>query len=256
MAIAAKQVSCVAMMPDAAKLLDHIAELERRLKAEHAARIASEERAAIAESRASGLEAEVETLKLTIAKLRRDKFGASSERGARLIDQLELQLAELEERIAQDQAAADIAAPPLNEQNAAGGREQSRKPARRPLPEHLPRERIVHPAPSACPCCGGPLRKLGEDITETLEHVPAQWKVIQHVREKFSCRKCEAITQPPAHRTPSPAAAPGRSCWLKFCLASTGRICRSTGRARSTPRRASTSMSRRWPTGSAPARPR
>jgi transposase len=196
------------MTPDAAKLLDHIAELERQLKAEHAARIASEERAAMAESRATGLEAEVETLKLTLAKLRRDKFGASSERGARLIDQLELQLAELEERIAQDQAAAEIASPPPNEQNATGGREKCRKPARRSLPEHLPRERLMHPAPSACPCCGGPLRKLGEDITETLEHVPAQWKVIQHVREKFSCRRCEAITQPPA---PSHPIARGRA---------------------------------------------
>jgi transposase len=194
------------MTRDAAKLLDHIAELERKLKAEHAARIASEQRAAIAESRANGLEAEVETLKLTLAKLRRDKFGASSERGARLIDQLELQLAELEERIAQDDAAAEIAARPPNEQSATS--ETRRKPARRPLPEHLPRERIVHPAPSTCPCCGGPLRKLGEDITETLEHVPAQWKVIQHVREKFSCRKCEAITQPPA---PSHPIARGRA---------------------------------------------
>jgi transposase len=208
MATAAKQVSCAAMTPDAAKLLDHIAELERKLKAEQAARVASEERAAIAESRASGLEAEVETLRLTIAKLRRDKFGASSERGARLIDQLELQLAELEERIAQDQAAAEMAAPPRTEQNATSGRETRRKPARRPLPEHLSRERIVHPAPSACPCCGGPLRRLGEDITETLEHVPAQWKVIQHVREKFSCRRCEAITQPPA---PSHPIARGRA---------------------------------------------
>jgi transposase len=256
MATAAKQVSCAAMTPDATKLLDHIAELERRLKVEHAARIASEQRAAIAESRASGLEAEVETLKLTIAKLRRDKFGASSERGARLIDQLELQLAELEERIAQDQAAAEIAASPPNEQSATSSREKQRKPARRPLPEHLPRERVVHPAPSACPCCGGPLRKLGEDITETLEHVPAQWKVIQHVREKFPCRRCEAITQPPAPSTPSPAAAPGRSCWPRSCSASTERTCRSTGRARSTPGRVSISTSRRWPTGSAPARPR
>ncbi len=196
------------MMPDAAKLLDHIAELERKLKAEQAARIASEERAAIAESRASGLEAEVETLKLTIAQLRRDKFGASSERGARLIDQLELQLAELEERIAQDGAAAEIAAPEPKQPDSTSGKEKHRKPARRPLPEHLPRERIVHPAPSTCPCCGGPLRKLGEDITETLEHVPAQWKVIQHVREKFSCRRCEAITQPPA---PSHPIARGRA---------------------------------------------
>ena len=71
---------------------------------------------------------------------------------------------------------------------------ERRRPARRPLPEHLPRERIVYPAPSACPCCGGTtLRKIGEDVTETLELVPRQWKVIQHVREKFSCRACEAI---------------------------------------------------------------
>jgi len=85
---------------------------------------------------------------------------------------------------------------------------QRRKPARRPLPEHLPRERIVYPAPSACPCCGGTLRKLGEDVTETLEVVPRQWKVIEHVREKFSCRCCEAITQPPA---PSHPIARGRA---------------------------------------------
>jgi transposase len=78
-------------------------------------------------------------------------FGASSERGARLIDQLELQLAELEERIAQDEAGAEIAAPPASEHSAAGAREKRRRPARRPLPEHLPREHIVHPAPSACP---------------------------------------------------------------------------------------------------------
>ena len=66
----------------------------------------------------------------------------------------------------------------------------------------------MHAAPSACPDCGGSLRKLGEDVTETLEHVPAQWKVIQHVREKFACRKCQAITQPPA---PSHPIARGRA---------------------------------------------
>ena len=82
------------------------------------------------------------------------------------------------------------------------------KPARRALPEHLPRERIVYPAPSACPCCGGTLHKLGEDVTETLELIPRQWKVIQHVREKFSCRSCETITQPPA---PSHPIARGRA---------------------------------------------
>jgi transposase len=144
---------------------------------------------------------EIEALKLTIAKLRRDKFGASSERGAKLIDQLELQLAELEEGVAQDAMAAEIEA-----DNAAQTRRL--KPARRPLPAHLPRERVLHAAPSLCPGCGGNLRKLGEDITETLELVPAQWKVIQHVREKFSCRRCEAITQAPA---PSHPIARGRA---------------------------------------------
>jgi transposase len=165
--------------------------------------------------RANGLEAqvktrltEIENLKLTIAKLQRDKFGASSERGRKLLDQLELQLAELEEGVAQDTAAAEIKAPPVAPQSDKRDDKERRKPARRPLPEKLPRERVVHPAPSACPCCGGHLRKLGEDITETLEHVPAQWKVIQHVREKFSCRTCETITQPPA---PSHPIARGRA---------------------------------------------
>ena len=73
-----------------------------------------------------------------------------------------------------------------------------KKPVRGPLPAHLPRERVVVPAPRSCPCCGGKLVKLGEDVTETLEVVPRQWKVIQTVREKFTCRSCEKITQPPA----------------------------------------------------------
>jgi transposase len=162
-----------------------------------------------AEKKASDRGLEIEALKLTIAKMRRDKFGASSERGAKLLDQLELQLAELEESMAEDKAAAEITTPPSSKappSNSDG--EKHHRPARRPLPEHLPRERVVHPAPPTCPCCGGQLRKLGEDITETLEHVPAQWKVIQHVREKFSCRKCEGITQPPA---PSHPIARGRA---------------------------------------------
>ena len=86
---------------------------------------------------------------------------------------------------------------------------ERRKPARRPLPEHLPRERLVYPMPATCPCCGdNRLRKLGEDVTEMLELIPRQWKVIQHVREKFVCRACEAITQPPA---PSHPIARGRA---------------------------------------------
>ena len=150
-----------------------------------------------AETRADAREQEIKNLKLTIAKLRRDKFGAKSERGAKLLDQLELQLAELEESVAEDKAADEIATPPSN-----GNRKKRKKPARRPLPAHLPRERVVHPAPCSCPACGGKLRKLGEDVTETLEYVPATWKVIQHVREKFTCRRCETVTQPPAPSHP------------------------------------------------------
>jgi transposase len=131
----------------------------------------------------------IEKLKNTIKKLRHDRFGQSSERGA-LLDQLELQLADLEENAAEAEAAAEEIAVPAFER---------RRPARRPLPAQLPRERIVYPAPSVCPCCGDTrLRKIGEDVTETLELIPRQWKVIQHVREKFSCRACEAIMQPPA----------------------------------------------------------
>jgi|GEM_PF-5443804 len=69
---------------------------------------------------------------------------------------------------------------------------------RKPLPlAHLPRERVVIAAPTNCLCCGSTkLAKLGEDVTETLEVIPRQWKVIQTVREKFTCRECEKITQP------------------------------------------------------------
>jgi transposase len=157
-----------------------------------------------AEARASGAEALVAHLKLLIAKLRRERFAPSSERG-KLLDQLELQLEELEASAAEDEVAAEAAA-------AAVGtvvRSFTRKPpVRAPLPAHLPRERVVVPAPAACPCCGGRLAKLGEDVTETLEVVPRQWKVIETVREKFTCRSCEKIAQPPA---PFHAIARGRA---------------------------------------------
>ena len=168
------------------------------LLAERAARTAMQ-----AEAQARGLE--IEKLKFAIARLRHERFGTSSERAARLIDQLELQLADLEETAAASEVAAEAA---ISEAKVEVSSFTRRKPARRPLPEHLPRERVVYPAPSACPCCGGALRKLGEDVTESLEYVPGSWKVIQHVREKFSCRSCEAITQPPA---PSHPIARGRA---------------------------------------------
>ena len=164
---------------------DGIDALKAALTAERAARQQ-------AEARASGAEAMVAHLKLLIAKMKRDRFGQSSERGQRLLDQMELQLEELEASAAEDEAAI------IPADTAAVIGFIRRKPVRAPLPAHLPRERVVIPAPSACPCCGGKLAKLGEDITETLEVVPRQWKVIQTVREKFTCRRCERVTQPPA----------------------------------------------------------
>ena len=169
-----------------------LAEREARLAAEtagHAAKLS--------------LGIEIERLKLEIARLRRERFGASSERSAR-IEQLELRLEDLEEAAGEAAAKADEAVTV-----AAFARH---RPARRPLPDHLPRHRIVHPGPAACPCCGGTaLRKLGEDVTETLERIPASWRVIQHVRERFSCRACETIAQEPApfHPISRGRAGPG-----------------------------------------------
>lgn len=160
---------------------DDVATLKAALLAERSARLE-------AEARASGAEAMVAHLKLLIAKLKRERFGPSSEQRRRLLDQLELQLEELEATASEDDCAAEAAAAKAGESAVKGF--SRRKPVRAPLPAHLPRERVVIPAPSLCPCCQGRLVKLGEDITETLEVIPRQWKVIQTVREKFSCRAC------------------------------------------------------------------
>jgi len=162
---------------------------------------------AAAESEAKYRALLIEQLKFTIAKLRHERFGQSSERGA-VLEQLELSLADLEEDASEAEAKAQLAASAAASEKIKVEAFERRKPARRPLPEHLPRERVVYPAPSTCPCCGGALHKIGEDVTEMLEHIPRQWKVIQHVREKFSCRSCESITQPPA---PSHPIARGRA---------------------------------------------
>ena len=187
-------------MSTADSLPDDIEMLKSMLVAERAARIA-------AEGEAQHRALLIEKLKYTIRKLRHERFGQSSERGT-LLDQLELQLADLEEDAAQAEATASITAAAVSDRIKVVSFER-RKPARRPLPEQLPRERVIYPLPAICPCCGGAsLRKIGEDVTETLELIPRQWKVIQHVREKLSCRTCEAITQPPA---PSHPIARGRA---------------------------------------------
>ena len=179
-----------------AALPTDLAAAHAMIRAERAARLAAEAEAATAKATKRVLDLEIERLKLEIARLRRHRFGTSSERSARL-EQLELALADLEETAAEADAAGELRAAKRN--TADGSRSTSpRKPARRPLPEHLPRSRLVYPAPTACPCCGGAVRKLGEEVTETLERLPARWFVVQHVREKVTCRCCEAISEVPA----------------------------------------------------------
>ncbi len=141
---------------------------------------------------------EIERLRLEIARLKRARFGPSAERSARL-EQLELALEDLEETAAVVEASTQTVDQSDTQEVRAVTR---RRPARRPLPEHLPRHHLVHPGPAACPCCGGTtFSKLGEDVTESLERLPARWHVIQHVqhvREKLSCRSYETISQAPA----------------------------------------------------------
>jgi transposase len=132
--------------------------------------------------------AEVEHLKLIIAKLKRLQFGRSSEKLDREIEQLELRLEELQ--VSAVPAKPTEAEPP------------QRSPARKPLPEHLPRTRVEHLPACACPDCGAALRKIGEDIAEVLDYVPARFRVIQHVRPKLACPECERIVQAEAPSRP------------------------------------------------------
>jgi transposase len=138
---------------------------------------------------------EIESLKLLILKLKRMQFGPRSEKFARDIAQLELQLEDLEA----NQAAVE----PSLMKPAALSEKAARKPARRPLPPELPREvETITPKQEACPDCGGALRELGEDVCETLEYVPARFKVIRTVRPKLSCACCSRILQEPAPNKP------------------------------------------------------
>jgi transposase len=188
------------------------------LSAAHAMIIAERTARLEAEAKLANARAEAALIayyKLEIEKLRRALYGTRSERKARLLEQMELQLEELEATATEDELAAEKAAAKTQTVQAF----QRKRPARKPFPDHLPRERVVIPAPESCPCCGSAkLSKFGEDITETLEVVPRQWKVIQTVREKFSCRDCERITQPPApfHVTPRGFAGPNLLAMILF----------------------------------------
>jgi len=144
---------------------------------------------------------EIEKLKFQLARLRRMQFGKSSERITRRIEQLELQLEELEtgeaEATSRDEA-----------EERPGPTRERKKPKRKPLPEHLPRQDMVHEPEDngacICPDCGAGMGKLGEDVTEVLDYVPGHFQVIRHVRPKYACQACDAITQAPAPAMPTP----------------------------------------------------
>ena len=155
-------------------------------------------------------------LQLEIEKLKRRLYGSKPERGARLaLDQMELQLEELIASASEDELAAERAAAKTTQVSAF----VRKRPSRQPFPEHLPRERILVAGPTQCQCCGGDrLRLLGETITETLEVVPRTWKVLQYVREKFTCRDCEKVSQAPApfHVIPRGWAGPSLLAMIAF----------------------------------------
>jgi transposase len=205
------------MTGDLQDIPEDLEALKAALIAERGRRIVAEADAAAAKAKVSSAEALIAHLKLQIEKLRREFYGTRSERTARLIEQMEMQLEELETSASEDDLAADQAA-------ARAGTTQvpaftRKRPARKPFPEHLPRERVIVPGPIACACCGSSrLSKLGEDVTETLEVVPRKWKVIQHVREKFTCRDCESISQAPApfHVIPRGWAGPSLLAMIVF----------------------------------------
>lgn len=189
--------------------------LRAALAAERARAAHLEAEFALARAKNADDAATIAAQNLEIAKLKRQIYGPRSERTARLLDQMELELEELEAAATEDEISAERAAAKTT--NVAPF--TRKRPSRQPFPEHLPRERVVIPAPTACDCCGGTrLRKLGEAVTETLEVIPRKWKVIQHVREKMTCRDCEKISEPPApfHVTPRGWAGPSLLAMLLF----------------------------------------
>src|SRR6267154_1663944 len=189
--------------------------LKVALLAERARAARVEAELAVAKAKASDDRAVIAHQQLQIAKLTRQLYGQHSERTVRLLDQMEMAFEELESSASEDEIAAERAAAKTTNVMPF----TRKRPARQPFPEHLPRERVVVPGPTACECCGGArLRKLGEDVTETLEVIPRQWKVIQHVREKFTCRDCEKISQAPApfHVTARGWAGPSLLAMILF----------------------------------------
>lgn len=164
--------------------------LKALVRAQHAEIVRQNQALLTKDEQLLSRDAEIEHLKLLIAKLRREQFGRSSEKLDRHIAQLELRLGELEASRAQDMETQSSKASAVA------------RPLRRPLPDHLPREvRTYMPRQTSCPDCSRQMKPLGEDVSEMLEYLPERFKVIRYVRTKLVCVRCERIVQ---------AAAPSR----------------------------------------------
>jgi transposase len=185
------------LTPD--QLPDDIAELKRLLLAKDAELIAAKNGLVVSTLT-------IERLKAQLAKLRREKFGSSSERIERAIEQLELALEEAEAAKAEAEASAQQSAEPAPIADAQPADIPApEKKKRRQLPAELPRRDVVHMPPGSCKTCGGTeLRTVSESITEVLAYLPARFEVIRHVRPARSCRKCETMMQAPMPELPIP----------------------------------------------------
>ena len=202
---------------DSLALPDDIAALKEIVRRAMSRADAAEADSAAARAAQSDTAAYIEHLKLQIEKLKRALYGPRAERTARLLDQMELKLEEFETTATEDELRAEQEAAKAKTTTVAGF--TRKRPSRQPFPEHLPRERVVLPGPTQCFCCGGSrLAKLGESVTETLESTPRIFKVIQHVREKFTCRDCEKISQEPApfHTIPRAFAGPSLLAMIAY----------------------------------------
>jgi transposase len=196
-------------------LPDTLEALKAALTSERAKALEVAAELAVARAKASQDIALIAHQKLRIARLERQLYGQRSERSVRLIDQLALVFEELQAEATQDELTAEAAIA----RTTTVTEFTRRRGERHTFPEHLPRERVVIDPPTTCDCCGGSrLCKFGEDVTRTLESQPRQWKVIETVREKFTCRDCEKITQAPApfHVVPRGWAGPSLLAMIMF----------------------------------------
>jgi transposase len=173
-------------------------ELRALILTQHEQLVSAEAKLTTTEEQLLSRDREIEHLKLLLVKLHRMQFGRKSEKLARQIEQLELRLEELESNRSEKEST-----PPEPASAPAGSAASAAKPTRRALPDHLPRQTRRHePKETVCPQCQGALRKLGEDVSEMLEYVPASFVVLRHVRTKLSCTKCDCIVQAEAPSRP------------------------------------------------------